>query len=479
MRYLYIIILLLAILPAQAQQQSFSLADLVDLARENSLAASQFSTQLERQQWSFKSYRASYLPQLALEGDIPSFTRSYMGVEQNDGSVSFKTVSRQYAEGRLNLSQALPFTGGEIFLSSALTRLDDFQRDSSFYNSRPLIIGLNQPILSFNAMKWERRIEPLKYNEAQKVYVEQMEAIGTQVCRLFFNALIAQTNKQVAEANLQNQQKLLEIAKTRHELGKISRSDLIQLELALVNSQKRLSGASLAISEAMRQIKAYTGYRGEDFSLRLPENVPDMIVDQQLALEKAQSNRKEESRFQRRLLEASREVARAKGQNGLTASLEATFGYNDQAVEFNEAYVQPIDQQTVKFSFHLPIADWGKAKAQHKTAEADKRLTEQSVAQERLDFEQQVIMQVEQFETLSRQVNFSEKADKLAAERYKIALERFALGDMSITEMMIAQNEKEQARLDYLQALQDFWQAWFMLRQLTLYDFEKQQNIKY
>ena len=70
-----------------------------------------------------------------------------------------------------------------------------------------------------------------------------------------------------------------------------------------------------------------------------------------------------------------------------------------------------------------------------------------------------------------------EQADAIAAEKYQIARERYVLGDLSITDLSIAFAEEDQARRDFVGALREYWTAFYQLRKLTLYDFEKQQKL--
>lgn len=53
------------------------------------------------------------------------------------------------------------------------------------------------------------------------------------------------------------------------------------------------------------------------------------------------------------------------------------------------------------------------------------------------------------------------------------------LGNLSVTDLSIAFTEKDQAKRDYIGALRDYWSAYYRLRYLTLFDFEKQTKIFY
>ena len=66
-------------------------------------------------------------------------------------------------------------------------------------------------------------------------------------------------------------------------------------------------------------------------------------------------------------------------------------------------------------------------------------------------------------------------SDDVAQRRYEIALRRYQTGNVTITDLNIAQGEKDANKRAYYNALQDFWLAYYELRALTLYDFEKDE----
>lgn len=55
---------------------------------------------------------------------------------------------------------------------------------------------------------------------------------------------------------------------------------------------------------------------------------------------------------------------------------------------------------------------------------------------------------------------------------YNTTEERFKLGEADLNSLIFAQNRRESARNNYIQALKDYWDGYYKLRKLTLYDFE-------
>ena len=84
---------------------------------------------------------------------------------------------------------------------------------------------------------------------------------------------------------------------------------------------------------------------------------------------------------------------------------------------------------------------------------------------------------VNQFVQLQSAVLISAKSDTIAQKRYDVARNRYMLGKISITDLGLAQEAKDAAVVDYVRTLQQYWQSYYMLRRMTLYDFEKGQEI--
>ena len=57
--------------------------------------------------------------------------------------------------------------------------------------------------------------------------------------------------------------------------------------------------------------------------------------------------------------------------------------------------------------------------------------------------------------------------------------ERYVLGNLSITDLSIAFQEKDQAKRDYIAALRDFWGAYYQLRYLSFTTLKKIEKIIY
>lgn len=463
-----------------ANTLQLSLQQVVEMAKEKSIASKQAATIKETKYWEWRVFRSNYQPQLLLTGILPAYTKSFSEVTQPDGTILFQPIHNNNSSLNLSFSQSIAATGGTVFGTTQLQRFDDFDRNSKLYNTVPFGVGYSQPLFQFNHLRWDNKIEPLKYNESKQAFVESMEQIAINATSYFFDLLLAQVNYKIAATNLENTKNILRIANEKFDIGKISKNEILQLQLEQLKAQKAVGVAKRDMEISLLNIRAYTGLQNtENIALALPDSIIDMKVSSDKVLSEAYANRSDAIAFVRRIAEAQRDVAKAKGDNGLNATLTATLGYAQTAQTISKAYRSPQDQQLLQLAFDIPIMDWGRSKSRTKTAEANLKFAEYSVEQDKQNFTQEIITQVTLFDMMKGQVELTAQADNIATEKYDIAQQRYVLGNLSITDLSIAFQEKDQAKRDYISALRDFWGAYYQLRYLSLYDFEKKEKILY
>jgi outer membrane protein TolC len=469
---LLLLCLLLCPLSSYAQLP-LSLQEAVAMAREQSIAAYQADTRRENSFWQWKTFTSDYKPQLRLEGILPNFNRSFVPVTQPNGSIAFQSVSNNSLSATLSLSQQVAATGGTLFISSQLQRFDDLERDFTSYNGNPVFFGFEQPLFGFNALKWNKLIEPIRFRESQQRYVEELENISVRAVELYFDLLLAQVNRQIATSNLANNDTIYRIGKERFALGDIAKNELIQLQLGVLNTEKSLMSAQQSLAAAEFALKAFIGLQTEqELLLQIPEQTPALSIATSRALEVAFENHQSAISLERQLREAERNIARAKGENGLNVQLVATLGLTNRADVVPEIYSNPQNQQSVFLQFGIPITDWGRQESRRKQAEANLKLAQFTNQQEKLNFEQTIRTQIGLFGTYSAQLELTKLTDQLSQERYQISQERYILGNISITNLTIALIEKDQARRDYIQALRNYWFTFYNIRRMSLYDFK-------
>jgi len=488
MRGKYIIgrlIFLLMLSTAQIQGQdalhiSLSLRNVVDLAISQSSSVKYVQNQDVNYYWRWKNHQTRFRPQLMLSGDLPDFQNQTKPITQPDGSIEFNQVTQLQTSARLALTQPIPLMGAYVYAASGVVRLQDFINSTVSYSGIPVSVGITQPLFAYNWMKWSRMTEPLVYEEAQKRFIESIEEISYNATARFFNYLKIQTNYSLAESNLSNSQDNLKIAEVKKGLGNISGNDFSRIQLSVFNAQKALNNARIDLKNADYELKKYIGLdQDKVIELIIPLDMFLWEVDSDIALKESLENRKETPQFERRLIQADRDLTRAKREAGVGATLSMSYGVSNSADSFSEVYDDPEKQQNVRLSLSMPLMDWGRSESMVKLAESRRELVLYDVDQDQQDFERGVVVQVEQFNLIRSQIATAEAADKVAEEGYKIALKKFQNGEISITDLNISLQEREGAKRDYIRSIENYWESYYRLREVTLYDFEFRQKIYY
>lgn len=461
-----------------SQSENISLSEAIGIAQKKS---PDYKTNLNRNQgsyWRFRNYKARFLPQLRLNATIPEYNNAIRRITNDEGQDIFVNQDQLIVQGGLSLNQNVPYTGGTLSLNSNLERVELFGlNDNIGYSVIPFSLSYYQNSLFFNQFKWDKKIEPLIYEESKRDFIEKMEQISITTCQHYFSLLKAQMQLEIAEKNLSNQDTLYQISLGRFKMGKIAENELLQMELTLLNSKNTVTTNKVELKRTSQNLARYLEIDNENLKLDVPENLPLFDVEITTALQEAQTNRKAVIEFRRKRLEAERELARAKGTNAVEMRLNANFGISNNANDFNSLFNNFNKQQNVSLSVSVPIFDWGVSKSRRKMAEADLDLVNNNVDQETQAFEQEIYLHVLNWSNQRDFLFTAEKAKEVATKRYDISNKRYVLGKITITDLNIALQEKDKAVLQYLNSLENFWRDYYILRQLTLYDFINNEKI--
>ena len=240
-----------------------------------------------------------------------------------------------------------------------------------------------------------------------------------------------------------------------------------------MNAKRDLALAELEIDLGNLQLTMFMGLTGTGLlTLRIPNEIPEFVVNEQDALVHAKENTSVSLNFEVRKLEGLQMVGQAKGESRLNANLFASYGLTNSTMAFDQLYSNPSDRQLLILGFDVPIIDWGRSKARIRTAMANKKLIDVFVFQEEQGFTQEIILLVRRFNIYRQNLEIAEKADEIAKKSYDITMKRYLIGKVVQLDLKNAQEEKDLARRRYIQALYDFWISYYQLRQKTLYDFE-------
>ncbi|MBN2861906.1 MAG: TolC family protein [Bacteroidales bacterium] len=464
----------------EAQElRKLTLDDVIRLSETQSPNALMAIHRFRASYWQYRTYVAQYRPSLTLSGSTPDYTTAYTRVWNSViGDYQYVSTNILQTIGSLSLTQNIGFTGGTVSLQSDLTLENNFEDNSNRYITAPISVRFVQPLFRYNSLKWERKIEPLRYEAAKKTYLSSIEQVHAQAVQQFFSLALAQINVQIAEMNFHNADTLWRMSQGRYNLGTIAEDEMLEMQLSWLNTGIARKEAEMNLRDREIRLRSFLGFNEQvRLELIIPSEIPNLQVDPQEVLELAHANNPELLQQQLTLLNAQSSLAQAKADKGLNANLTASFGLRDQDPVFRNAYSESNQQQTVRIGITLPILDWGLGRGRYQMAKSSLELTQVTSEQDRRDFDQNLILDAEQFNLQAEQVATAAKSDTVAQKMFEVAYQRFMIGKISVLELNNADTKKDQNRRAYVQALQTYWNYYYNIRSLALFDFVNRKQL--
>ena len=481
--FLFLIVLLSGFsLQVNAQKEAFSLNldEVVTLGSQNSLDAFRYKNMYLSSYWEYRYYKADKLPSLSITASPLNLNHS-QSREYNVQDSIYKYYEVYYAnsDASLQLNQKIGLTGGNLFLSSNLGMSKNFTGNkSTSYQATPISIGYSQSLNGFNALRWESKIEPLKYEKAKKEFIQSQETLAMKSSAMFFDLVEAQIQLKIAENSLSNADTLYKIGKGRFQVGTVTQDELLNLELNQLNAIQALSRAKLEVERSQSGLNSYLMMdKQTKINCLVPSVIPDLQIRADDALDLALKNNPDILDQEQQMMEQNREVARAHSESGLSTDIYAVYGLNQSSTDFATVYDNPKESQRVRIGLSVPIVDWGRRKGRLMMAESTREVVNARVRQARIDFEQNIFQSVMEFNLQAEQVRNATKADIVAQKAYEVTFQRFLIGKVDVIKLNLARNDRESAKKAYINAIKTYWNYYYRLRMLALHDFVKGESL--
>lgn len=473
---LYMGLIAHAVCPAQVVgPRTLTMQQVVQLAQENSISAMSNRNNFAASYWSYRSYRAELLPSLNLSANLAQFNRSLVQLQDyQTGALSYRANYNMSNDATLYFSQNVPWTGGTVSLSTSLQRLDQYSpaRLTTYY-AQPVYLSYMQSLWGYNRFKWNKQTEPKQYEVAKRQYIENMEQVSQTAVMYFWNYVSARENYERAVKSFEDSKRLFEAGQTRFAMGTITRDQLMQIEVSMLNDSLSLSSVQVNLRSALNRLCSYIGYNEDtELNLQIDYEIPDITLDYDDVLERALENSSFRLSQEISYIETDRSIAQAKSNRGISASVNARFGMSGSADRLGDTFVQLKDQEVVGISLSIPIVDWGLARGRVRMAEAQAQTTRNRLEQSMIDYRQDLLTQVMQFNNQRSQCEIAARAAQLAEDSYQLALQNFGSGSMTMTQLDQLKQKRDNALSSYVSNVANFWNYYFGIRKTTLYDYE-------
>lgn len=465
---------------AQQTHIELDLLKTVQLANDSSLSAFRAKNSYMASHWEYRSFKADRLPSLSLYLTPVSYNRDYTRRYDSEQNIDiYRRQQSLYSYGNLAAQQNLDITGGTFFIDSELGYIRNLgEQTYSQFSSVPIRVGYRQDLIGYNPFKWEKRIAPVKYEKAQKELIHQLEQTAETATGYFFDLAMAQAEYELAVENLASSDTLYRIGEQKHKIASIGQADLLTLKLDRVNAQNSLQNAEINLKRTMFALAAYLNLEKDTrITLKLPGYPREVIITEEEALMLAKENNPQYLDSEQQILQSEQTVERAKIESWFNAGLSASVGFNQVAESFRNAYRDPLQQDIVSLTLSIPLVDWGVRKGRYNMAKSNLNITRLTAQENEIRLEEDVIMTVGDFTIQQHLIRSAEEAMELAKLAYEQTRERFIIGKADINSLTLSTNRRQEAQRNYISALKNYWQSYFKIRKLTLFDFEKRTPI--
>lgn len=479
------ILFLLVLCGAGVQAQQVLRLDLkrtIALANDSSLSAFRYQNMYLSGYWEYRSYKAARLPSLSLNLTPAQYYRYITQRYDSQADIDVYREQQMFsAAAGLSLVQNFDLLGGTFYVDTQLDYLRNFgDVNSTQFSTVPFRIGYQQDLLGFNAFRWDRKIEPLKFEKVKKQFIYNSESVSEEAVNYFFSLAMAQADYRLAEDNLATADTLYAIGEQRQKIAAISQADLLTLKLDKVNARNTLKNAEITRKRAMSALATFLNLDKNTYiEIDLPSRPRYVDIPADRALLLAKENNPTYLEQRQNVLEAEREVDRTKKESRFNASVNASVGFNQVADNLGAAYRNLLQQDLVSLTVSIPLVDWGVRKGKYNMARNNLNVVRIAARQEEISLEEDVMMTVKDFNVQQDLIASASEALDLAELAYDQTRRRFIIGKADISSLTLSLNRQQKAQKNYIQALQNYWLNYYKIRKLTLHDFESGMSLSH
>lgn len=480
-----------------AQDMVLSCDDAIRIALQESYSIQTYdNARIMRGYW-YAYNKAMFKPRLDMGIYAPSWTEQVHTIERADDLPVYNSTGSMRIGGNLNFTYPLP-TGGNFSLSSnsyyedlhtILALQDDLKlKNKLVYNSFQL--SFSQPVFTKNTLKENLYEAELSFEKVTKQYTRGQMDIIHDVTMNFYALYRATKLVEITEQRLANSREALRVAFLKSESGLIPEGDLLTMEVQVAEDEADLFSVKAGLERHKDRFKHLIGLDlNMDIRIHVELILDDILIDRDLAINEALSNRLEleEAALDVQLQEI--EVDRAKRTKEVKGSIEGFYnfigistlgngGLDDlYSSSFSNIGKRPPNRG-IMFTLSIPIVDWGRSRAlvsQAKIGLNDKELRLNDMKTTIVKEVRDIVRTVEESKN---RLAIHEKNQELAQRSYNIYILKYENGDISNQELALERERLASVQLNYLDAYIDYKLAVSDLKRKTMWDFENNRSYK-
>lgn len=376
--------------PAEVIKSDYSLNECIKIAKNNSLKIKKIKEDLKVAQygygktlkdlWGIK-VNLNLTPKTYKFYNQPIVIQEEVQISEAEAN-SYEASNAQRAI--LSMTKLFP-SGGILTIEGRVDRdvlKGELAGSDASYESfqKPEIkLNINQPFFIFKKNPYKRSIREAlsSLKMADLDFNISTEELVYQVKKAYLSCLLAEEKVNIGKKTLEFTQSLYHIALANFNAGKISKIDLIQLEIQLEDHKEALLSAIDNYEIECKKLKSIIGL-SDEVEIKLTDELKDdrlPQIDFNHLLSTMLNNSSLIKKKEEMITLAEIELERIKEKDKPNISLNIDYGYQDKEIE-GTIYGQTrrsrkeSNQWEVGLNFDCPIFDSGKIKTEVKEYEA-------------------------------------------------------------------------------------------------------------
>ncbi len=448
----------------------------------------------DRNLWAAK---AGYRTRIESNWYLPEYNEGFKLVEVVSGT----PVAKQYGDfsfrGVLDIVQPMPFLplgGGDLTFRSEAYQLNSWTpsqidpavnfQSNQFYTGFSIIF--NKPLFTINEVALNLKQAELSYEKQSRIFKRSELDLVYNVTNAFFQLYRFSQIYEINKEQVKRQDEIYTTTLNKYKAGLIAEVEAMQAEVDLIQYQNELKSAESNLQRQEAEFKQLVGLPLDvKVSVATELTLKPVYVDLDKALALARENRSEivekEIDIENQRIVIKEVDARRAIQGSLTGYYrlagfsEGDLPYGTSTLDLLESswsVLKRTPNRGVTFNLEIPIFDWGQNKAQVDAEKANLIQDELEMENLYITIEREVRDVVRRVYESYDRVQMLEKSKEVSQKSFDISLQRFANGDITLTDLARASDQLNTAKLSYLSAYNDYKLSLADLRRKTLYDFE-------
>lgn len=453
------------------------------LALENTSELIIADSRLKSNQFETLEFQQKIKPRVNLNAILPNLSRSIEARPLPDGRDAFVNRSTMYNNIGLEITDQIPGLNASWYFSSRIERLDVF-KTSQFssthtYFFTPISFGINLNIFSFNELEWEREEINLRNRVLSLEQAETRERVSIKALEYFSNCFQSQELLKITNQQIKEIDNLILIKKRLNELGTVSRTEILQLQLQRQNLEDNYAQIEIEFKNAKRILLDYISLDYNELPVQFiyPNKWQPVSINIDQVIVKATQNPYLLARQKLSNRRLHTELERTQKNTGITITLDASLGLNKSDDSLSGIFEGLLDREIISALFKIPIADGKPRRIKEQIISEEIYQQKLEINEELKEVKRMAISAVEEYNRLIQRIASSQSARQISTEIYELTRAQFLAGNVAYANLSLVINDRNLAESSYYSTVFGAIIKYFEIRRMCLYDFERSREL--